>query len=301
MIGDGIFACSWMLDGLAQASAEIDTRRGARLRSLRVGPHELLVAHTEGVASEFQDGLFLMAPYAGRVAAARFGFDGEVIELPVNAPPHSAHGVVAGRRWERLAPGRFTTSLGDRWPFGGWASIEIETRATGLRLEARVGAGDRAMPTNIGWHPWFRRRVDDIEAVLAWDAAISYRDDDGITSRSPQPRDPAKPTWTAPADGQDPVVRWPGLLDLRLSSAEARCWVVHETAEAICVEPQTAPGNALNAGDAIIVRPGENTCVDLELTFVPAIGGTDGPAARGIRAASSRPRRRARPHRSVPS
>jgi galactose mutarotase-like enzyme len=296
---DGFATRSWMLEGLPQATAVVDTRRGARLSSLRVGSRELLVPPAAaGGTSEFRDGLFLMAPYAGRVAGARFAFGGNAYGLPVNAPPHSAHGVVAGRSWDSPAPGVFTTSLDERWPFGGWASIVIDTGATGLRLEARVGATTQAMPTNLGWHPWFRRRIDGVDAVLVWDADTGYRDEDGITSRSLQPRDPAQRTWTAPTDGADPVVRWPGMLDLRLSSAEARCWVVHETPDAICVEPQTAPGDALNAGDAVVVGPGESTGIDLELTLTPVRGGTDGRADRGRRVVSGTPPRPARADRS---
>lgn len=288
---DGIVRREWRVEDVGPASVEVDAARGARIRRLRLGGHDLLVDHAADVASAFRDGMFLMAPYAGRVARAQFAWEGASVQLPMNAPPHSAHGVVADVTWRSTTPGAFTTLLDGRWPFGGWASIDIEIRATGLRLEARVGGAWHRMPTNIGWHPWFRRRIDGVDGSLVWDVPMVYREDDGITSRSLTPRDPTSRTWTAPPGDADPVVRWPGMFDLRLTSAEARCWVVHETPDAICVEPQTAPGDALNAGDAVSIDAEDTTLIDLELAFTARGGsGTDAAPARERPVARDTPR-----------
>ena len=54
---------------------------------------------------------------------------------------------------------------------------------------------------------------------------------------------------------QIPVLRWPGFLELTIES-EARDWVVYtEPPDAICVEPQTAPPDALDR-DAALMEPG---------------------------------------------
>ena len=52
-----------------------------------------------------------------------------------------------------------------------------------------------------------------------------------------------------------PVLRWPGFLELTIES-DCPDWVVYTVpADALCVEPQTAPPDALN-GDPTIVEPG---------------------------------------------
>ena len=52
-----------------------------------------------------------------------------------------------------------------------------------------------------------------------------------------------------------PVVRWPGFLELTIES-DCPAWVVYTALpDAICVEPQTAPPNAVNT-DPTVVRPG---------------------------------------------
>lgn len=287
MRGDGIARLDWRIDGLGPGSLEVDLARGARLRRLRSADHDLLVPPTD---APFRDGLFLMAPYAGRVSRARFTWQGADVELPRNAPPHSAHGLVATTAWSNPSPGTFTTALDQRWPFGGSAVIRIEPRPSGVRLDARVGGSDRAMPTAIGWHPWFVRRLAGVEGIVDWDPPLVYGSQGDITTRSLIPRDPGITTWTAPATGQDPLIVWPGVVAIRLASAAARCWVVHETPDAICVEPQTAPGDALNAGDAVIVAPGQWTAVDLELTLIPQPrSGSAASAGRAARAGRRTP------------
>lgn len=286
MIGDGadwntvgrqgITRREWQVTGLGPASIEVDMARGARISSFLLGNHELLVPRVTGATSPFQDGLFLMAPYAGRVRDAEFEWNGERLALPASAPPHAAHGIVADIAWNTPSLGTFTSNLDHRWPFRAWASMQVETLSSGLRLEALVGVDDLAMPTNIGWHPWFRRRIDGVEGALDWEVPTAYLTDGVITKRSIIPRTRAMRAWTAPSGTSDPVVRWPNLFDLRMSSACARCWVIYETPDAICVEPQTAPGDALNAGDAVIVKPNQPSKLDLELNFVDRRGSGSG-------------------------
>jgi galactose mutarotase-like enzyme len=81
------------------------------------------------------------------------------------------------------------------------------------------------------------------------------RDDDGITTseRIPPPPEPWDDCFTDVR--RSPVLRWPGFLELTIESA-CGDWVVYTAPEdALCVEPQTAPPNALN-GEPAIVEPG---------------------------------------------
>ena len=114
------------------------------------------------------------------------------------------------------------------------------------------------MPASIGWHPWFLRRLDGVsgEVELDLDAgAMLVRDADGIaTDRRVAP--PPGPWDDCFVDlRRPPVLRWPGFLEL---SVESDCpdWVIYtEPEDALCVEPQTAPPDALNREPAI-VEPG---------------------------------------------
>jgi aldose 1-epimerase len=125
-----------------------------------------------------------------------------------------------------------------------------------MRLDA-----EEPMPAVLGWHPWFLRHAApsmDGEAglELEFDAQTMYeRDGDGIPTGAlvaPKPR-----PWDDCFTGlrRPPVLRWPGFLELEISST-CPDWVVYdERDDAICVEPQTGPPDALNLRPTV-VRPG---------------------------------------------
>jgi galactose mutarotase-like enzyme len=65
---------------------------------------------------------------------------------------------------------------------------------------------------------------------------------------------------------RSPVLRWPGFLELVIDS-DCRDWVVYTVpTEALCVEPQTAPPDALNL-DPAIVEPGRPLIAEMTWTW----------------------------------
>jgi aldose 1-epimerase len=248
-----------------RAEATVDLVHGGRLASLVIDGRELLV--TDGVG-RMSWGSFPMVPFAGRVRDGRFTFRGVEHRLPIEMPPHAIHGTVLDQAWHRLDERSIGTELGPDWPFAGRAIQRFELREDrfdfGLELHA-----DDPMPASMGWHPWFRRRPPPVgpasigasgsEAAsveLDLDAGSMYvRDAAGITTLER----------VAPVAGpwddcftdlrRPPVLHWPGFLELTIDSS-CRDWVVYTVpTEALCVEPQTAPPDALNLEPAI-VEPG---------------------------------------------
>jgi aldose 1-epimerase len=253
--------------------ATVDLARGGRLASFVVDGRELLV--TEGYGP-IAWGSFPMAPFAGRVRNGRFTFDGEGYQLPIRMPPHAIHGTVLDRPWRALDERAITTELGPDWPFSGRAvqRFELDEGRFGFRLELHA---DVPMPASIGWHPWFLRQPTSVtgdesgpagggvELDLA--AATMYRRDaDGIATTdrvapTPGPWDDCFTDLRRP-----PVLRWPGFLELSIASS-CPDWVVYTVpAGALCVEPQTAPPDALNRGAAIVV-PGRPLIAEMAWTW----------------------------------
>jgi galactose mutarotase-like enzyme len=134
-------------------------------------------------------------------------------------------------------------------------SQSIELGPGGLDASLTLHA-DEPMPAALGWHPWFRRSLGDgldgtgttgAEVELVVDAGSMYeRGTDGLPTGAlvrpgPRPWDDAFTDLRA-----SPIVRWPGALEIELSSTAA-VWVVYdERVEGVCVEPQTAPPDAFN-------------------------------------------------------
>jgi aldose 1-epimerase len=258
------------------AHAIVDLRNGGRLASLVVDGRELLV--TQGVG-RMAWGSFPMAPFAGRVRDGRFAFRGAQYDLPMHLPPHAIHGTVLDRSWHRLDERSIGTELGPDWPFAGRAIQEFDLREGRLAFRLEIRA-DEPMPVSIGWHPWFRRRLAAVEGEAAIGAgaltapveldleagSMYVRDDAGITTL-----DRVRPT-PGPWDDcftdlrRPPVLRWPGFLELTVES-DCRDWVIYtEPTESLCVEPQTAPPDALNLEPAL-VEPGRPLVAEMTWTW----------------------------------
>ena len=234
----------------------IDAGVGARFASLNVGGHEVLV--TEG-AGPIWWGCYPMVPFAGRIRDGSFTFAGRVHQLERNMSPHAIHGTVFDRPWRVVSHGvdraTLAVDLGPGWPFAGRVTHEISLQPGSLDATLTLEA-DEEMPAWLGWHPWFRRRVGDAAVELEFDASSMYvRGADGLPTGArsrpgPRPWDDAFAGVRAP-----PRLRWPDVLELEITST-AGVWVVFdERDEGVCVEPQTAPPDAINLAEAQGTEP----------------------------------------------
>lgn len=230
-------------------TVSVDPVNGARLASLVVGGHELLLGLDDPVGGGDGWGCFPMIPWAGRIREGRFVADGTSVQLPLGAPPHAIHGTTFLRPWDVDGPGRFATDLGDTWPWRGRATHDVELTEHGLTLTIGVHAGE-TMPVSAGWHPWFHRTIAGADVEIDLPAERMWRrDDDGIPDG----------TLVEPTEGPwddcftaliGPVaLTWPGVLELLVESDCEHVVVYDEVDRAVCVEPQSAPPDAHNSGE----------------------------------------------------
>jgi aldose 1-epimerase len=230
----------------------IHPQHGGRIGSVTVDGYELLIA-TDDEALRW--GSYPMIPFVGRTRHGRFTFDGHDYQLPLNMGPHAIHGMAWDRPWTVVAArDRFVElaiELDDRWPFGGRALQRFIVSDIELRCEIEVQA-DQPMPVTVGWHPWFRRPCAySLSANGFYPRALDHVVSGEVV---------APPTDVSFDDcfchlNEPPKVWWPNGPTITITSSCDHLVVFDEPTNAVCIEPQSGPPDALNLG-AVVVKPG---------------------------------------------
>jgi aldose 1-epimerase len=235
------------------ARLEVSPADGGRVASFRLDGRELIARVGDG---PIWWGSYPMAPFAGRIRRGVFTFRGRRYELPLNMAPHAIHGVVFDRAWDVVSSDTIRVRLGAPWPFAGSVTQRFVLEPDSLEITLELAA-DEAMPAWMGWHPWFRRQVDGAGALeLDFQPGKMYeRDADGISTG--RLIEPTAPPWDDCFTDlrSNPRLHWPGGPEVTISS---NCvdWVVFNMRDdALCVEPQSAPPDAVNL-DGPVVEPG---------------------------------------------
>ncbi|TSD58408.1 aldose 1-epimerase [Aeromicrobium piscarium] len=259
---------------VGEAEAVVDADDGCRLVSLRVGGHELLV--TRGRRPWWYGG-FVMAPWAGRLRGGVARHDGRERRFPVLGDGHSSHGLVHSTAWESDGEGRWhTTVSADEWLGALTLRQAVRLRPDGLLLELSAEATEAEVPVTLGWHPWFRREVAgrSVEVGLPSESILA-KDDAGIqtSERVPAGDGPYNDAFVG-HDGAA-VIRWPGVLDLRLRSDAPVLLVYDADPAGVCVEPQTGPPDEVNGASPRTTRPGEPVSLRVEIGWDSSSG--EGP------------------------
>lgn len=163
----------------ARGSEVTIAHRGATVLTIHVTHdgqrHDVANGYRNAAELESHSGsrFAVMAPFANRIADARYTFDGEHYDLQPGVPEDQRgirHGFVRGvdfdlRELTASASGAqatFVTRAIRPGAFPGYPhALDLEVRYTldhdGLTLEATLcNVGDRAAPCFFGWHPYLR-------------------------------------------------------------------------------------------------------------------------------------------------
>ena len=237
------------------ASVSVDTTHGGRLASLRIHDTEVLLTHGPDDAA-LTWGCYPMVPYAGRVRSGVVSFNNVEHRLPITLPPHAAHGTVFAQSWNVVDVTASSidlfTDLGSQWPFGGSVSHRIELKKDRIHMELCVTAGIRAMPAQVGWHPWFCKPS---RASLIFESMLQ-RDRHGIATTIREQTD-AINVDDCFINPLAPLSLTVNNIDLVLSS-DCSHWVVYDLpTNSTCVEPQSGAPNEIN-DSPVILAPGES-------------------------------------------
>lgn len=251
----------------------IDPDDGGRVVSLVIDGYELLRDEKYNKdESIFGYGSFPMAPYAGRIRHGKFEFDGNKFQLQNLADaPHALHGTAIYQKWQVIEQTDLScviaTDIKSGWPFHGTVTQKFMLHPNSIEMILVLTAIDR-MPTWIGFHPWFRRQINSAELQLSADFSQMYvRDEEKVATKTISAPKPLP--WDDCFIGDNPNIklRWGDLLELKLSS-NYPYWVIYSApVDALCIEPQSAPPNAIELERHQILNSGDSVSLEFKISF----------------------------------
>lgn len=262
----------------AECTATIAPDRGALVTSFKVRERELLYLDQEtflDVSRNVRGGIPVLFPSPGRLTDDRWQHEQRSGTL-------KQHGFARTLPWEVVSAtdpsvilqlkSSDATLAAYPWPFA--ATLEVSIAASRLRLTMLLeNTGEYAMPFALGYHPYLAV-ADKERAAIETDATQQF---DNITNRAGPfagfdltaaeldlhlPDQKQRHMTLALADGGRITVR---------GSADFSYWVVWTVAgkDYVCIEPWTAPGNALNTGERLLtLAAGRRHESFMEIEFV---------------------------------
>lgn len=252
------------------ARAEIVPARGGIVTRFSVGGRELLALDESTLldpTKNVRGGIPVLFPAPGKLDGGRFRDDGVTEGM-------KQHGFARDRAWSVVAQStdRVTLALVSspetraQFPFDFRLTFTYRLEASSLRIEQRYeNLSNVPMPLHAGFHPYFL--VPDAEKAWTTVSTRATRAFDNVT-KSEGPFRGFDLTWPevdlhlddhgAPTST---LTRPDGNGSVKIdASPEFKHWVVWTVAgkDFVCVEPWTAPGNALNSGHGLLwLAPGE--------------------------------------------
>lgn len=218
-------------------------RRGANLLSLQQAlegvTHRLIDGYRDAEELERSPSArsAIMAPFANRIADARYSFDGDAYDMQpgVDAQRGIRHGFVRTVDFDvvdtQLDADRASISLATScirpgafagYPFAIDLVVIYTLDASGLSLAVRMqNVGDRAAPCFFGWHPYFRFDGSELDT---WELKVPAT---ALVRTSPE---------LIPLSGADafqPLAQAPAALDFRTGKPIGATHIDHAYADLV--------------------------------------------------------------------
>lgn len=265
-------------DPTAGSTVVIAPERGALVTSFALGGRELLYMDPSTLADltkNVRGGIPVLFPTPGKL-------DGDAWRYDDRTGAMKQHGFARNLPWRVLQQSSHSLDLvltetaqtlqQYPWPFR--AELHVELRGARLRIDTRIGnTGSEPLPYALGFHPYFQaankagvripsgatRAFDNVVKRIVPFAGFDLTQSEVDLHLLDHP---GREAALELADGARIIVR---------GSADIARWVVWTLAdrEFVCLEPWTAPGNALNTREHLIVlAPGERHLTTVEIEFV---------------------------------
>ena len=270
---------TWVLrDG--ETEAEVVPGRGGLVSRLRCGGVQILATDDEAVyggEKNVRGGIPILFPTAGRLKDDRYVASGVVRELKQHGFARDLPWYVVGEdaqegaRLDMELLASPATMEAFPWDFRLAFTVEVADRSLRI-LQAYENRSETPMPLHAGFHPYFFVPDSEKSAVMIEAPAARAWDKVGGREVPLQGFDLAAPEVSLSLLQAGPTLARltaPSLPAVEIEvSLELTRWVVWTLGgrDFLCVEPWTAPADALNTGTGLLwLAPGERREMNLEI------------------------------------
>ena len=267
-----------IVDAASGTSASIAPWRGALVTSFQVRGEEVLYLDQETLEDERKNvrgGIPVLFPSPGKLTDDRWQCDGQGGSM-------KQHGFARIQAWDvsTRAVDSLTLQLSSdattlaQYPWAFSATLQVSVSPARLRLDMTLENRDsRAMPFALGYHPYFvvgykRHSTITSDATRAFDNVTKKAGAfDGHFDLTSDELDLHLLDQTA----HRMTLRREEGGEIEVSASDAFAYWVVWTLKAkgfVCVEPWTAPANALNSGEHLLrLAPGKQHRSFMEIAF----------------------------------
>jgi len=245
------------------ASVVVAPTAGGRIGQITVAGQPLLVDMPTEDADPIGWGWFPMAPWVGRISAGRFAFDAIEHRLQLHhvdgdggpGRSHSIHGTVFTRPWSVVEHSATAITMSCPlagaldWPFDGIVTQTVALFDDRVVSTLLVEAAADPFPTEIGWHPWFRK-PDRLEF-----SPTQMYETDQFGLPTGELVEPREGPWDDCFINTEPIVlhyQRPIVPTVTVRSGCDHVVVYDQPTDATCVEPQSGPPDAFNLQPHIV-------------------------------------------------
>lgn len=275
--------------------ARLRPKIGGSIATLSYDGMPILRTMADQADHPLQAGCFPLVPFANRIAAGRFSFGGQRVQIAPNlqGERHPLHGFGWLAKWQRvrhdassaLLEHAFAGSAEWPWPYIAHQHIALDDQGLTVRLMVR-NTGDQPAPMGLGLHPYFRRTRNTRLTFLA-DAMLGI-DDNCLVDGSRLPAETLA-RWGDGAALPDVLVdhcvaQWQGTATVadeygRIAIkgfGTPHCHVYAPPGgEELCIEPVSHTPDALNRSpeELIVLPPGCAAGVAMRIEAAPSASG----------------------------
>jgi len=233
---------------------DVNVNQGGRITRWIYQGEDLIGSHGP---DPIENGMYPMAPWAGRLTNNRFQWGGKDYVLPASHGEFALHGVLLDQPVESFATelDQHHFDIAMTYAINNWVApiqVEIKHRIRADSLESTItGFTDslEPIPCLLGWHPWFNNIIgtDQRLTFTAPDALVAIRDGyfpsgelvhlaDLSGSLDDAIRVPSKIV----------TIEWGSQLTLKIENSHEWFVIFDGTENFTCIEPQTGPPNVFN-------------------------------------------------------